>query len=621
MKQDLIEKIDISLEKSSDYREMTILTLQSAKEVLQIYMNLENDYITSQRTLDNEIASFKDRTQEVKDKIDEFYNSSSITLEQVKQAEELCESIKEQVINYSSHIDEIQDKIESDKQEMSSFKTQNEDLIKQTQGYRDQIIGIRDEINGAKTDIKEDIKQAKETFENNLKLLNDSISDFNSKLEEFKNQISVLAQKEKAKLETQFYASKDEIATLVQNSKEDIEKTTTHSQQQIQKLLKNVKKDTPVTIDGTEVTVVQDGDITYYKFQEGVNLENVDFIDKKAINDVLDKIEKVCMLSVKNGLSFTDKDDKRSFSISSDEYELKLLGNSSFKTVDENGVEQTIFHENSLSTDGSNFCISADKSHGIFNGNGISFSIRDKDETKIPANLVLSDIGTYLSTEGFTSQIKLQAKEKENNLASTLEITPVGIEFYSNNGLYVNSKNAHGDNERKKILLEGDTTISQTQNYLYSSGMYNLTPNPPLPQGEILPENYAYLTPFSWKYKTADMQYYIKFEDPNFGIFTEQKDGPNVCNHAIVMGDMYQGFALSSSTDANFGGFGGINISHTNQNDGIDTSEIKINSGITLTYTYSYTKESESISQIQISEGIDVASSSFTYNGRPILTK
>ncbi|PAF53687.1 hypothetical protein BKH42_04100 [Helicobacter sp. 13S00482-2] len=64
MKKDLIEKIDLSLDKNSDYREMTILTLESAKEVLQIYMNLESDYVASQKTLDNEIASFRDRTQE-----------------------------------------------------------------------------------------------------------------------------------------------------------------------------------------------------------------------------------------------------------------------------------------------------------------------------------------------------------------------------------------------------------------------------------------------------------------------------------------------------------------------------------------------------------------------------
>lgn len=262
MKKDLIEKIDISLEQNSDYREMTILTLQSAKEVLQIYMNLESDYVASQKTLDEEIASFRDRTQEVKDKIDEFYSSSSITLEQVKQAEELCEAIKEQILNYSKHIDEMQDKIEADKQEMQSIKNDTQELEKQTEENAKQSTNALNEIEKNKTEILEELK---DTFNTNLANLEEKISNYDKKIQETQQEI----ENSKSEFETLATGAKTEIRTLstdsinaIKNSKEEIDtlvetsKTTLKTQfetslEQLDNEASNIKTD--ISTQATDV--------------------------------------------------------------------------------------------------------------------------------------------------------------------------------------------------------------------------------------------------------------------------------------------------------------------------------------------------------------------------------
>lgn len=269
MKKDLIEKIDISLDQNSDYREMTILTLQSAKEVLQIYMNLESDYVASQKTLDDEITSFRDRTQEVKDKIDEFYSSSSITLEQVKQAEELCEAIKEQILNYSKHIDEMQDKIEADKQEMQSIKSDTQELEKQTEENAKQSTNALNEIEKNKTELLEELK---DTFNINLANLEEKIADCDKKIQEAQQEI----ENSKSEFETLATGAKTEISTLstdsinaIKNSKEEIDtlvetsKTTLKTQfetslEQLDNEASNIKTD--ISTQATDVK----NDITAY---------------------------------------------------------------------------------------------------------------------------------------------------------------------------------------------------------------------------------------------------------------------------------------------------------------------------------------------------------------------
>lgn len=269
MKKDLIEKIDISLDQNSDYREMTILTLQSAKEVLQIYMNLESDYVASQKTLDDEITSFRDRTQEVKDKIDEFYSSSSITLEQVKQAEELCEAIKEQILNYSKHIDEMQDKIEADKQEMQSIKSDTQELEKQTEENAKQSTNALNEIEKNKTELLEELK---DTFNINLANLEKKIADCDKKIQEAQQEI----ENSKSEFETLATGAKTEISTLstdsinaIKNSKEEIDtlvetsKTTLKTQfetslEQLDNEASNIKTD--ISTQATDVK----NDITAY---------------------------------------------------------------------------------------------------------------------------------------------------------------------------------------------------------------------------------------------------------------------------------------------------------------------------------------------------------------------
>lgn len=269
MKKDLIEKIDISLDQNSNYREMTILTLQSAKEVLQIYMNLESDYLASQKILDDEITSFRDRTQEVKDKIDEFYSSSSITLEQVKQAEELCEAIKEQILNYSKHIDEMQDKIEADKQEMQSIKSDTQELEKQTEENAKQSTNALNEIEKNKTETLEELK---DTFNINLANLEEKISNYDKKIQETQQEI----ESSKSEFEALATGAKTEIRTLstdsinaIKNSKEEIDtlvetsKTTLKTQfetslEQLDNEASNIKTD--ISTQATDVK----NDITAY---------------------------------------------------------------------------------------------------------------------------------------------------------------------------------------------------------------------------------------------------------------------------------------------------------------------------------------------------------------------
>lgn len=323
MKKDLIEKIDISLDQNSDYREMTILTLQSAKEVLQIYMNLESDYLASQKTLDDEIASFKDRTQEVKDKIDEFYSSSSITLEQVKQAEELCEAIKEQILNYSKHIDEMQDKIEADKQEMQSIKSDTQELEKQTEENAKQSTNALNEIEKNKTELLEKLK---DTFDTNLANLEKKIADCDKKIQEAQQEI----ENSKSEFETLATGAKTEISTLstdsinaIKNSKEEIDTLIKTSLKQLDELQNQkddisrlIKNFSNVNIEGTDVTVMTTGNTAHYKFEDGTVLDGVDFINEKAdngVDNIIDKVQNLSILNVRDGITFTNNYDNNKF--------------------------------------------------------------------------------------------------------------------------------------------------------------------------------------------------------------------------------------------------------------------------------------------------------------------
>lgn len=316
MKKDLIEKIDISLEKNSDYREMTILTLQSAKEVLQIYMSLESDYLASQKILDNEIASFKDRTQEVKDKIDEFYNSSTVTLEQVKQAEELCESIKEQVLNYSKHIDEIQDKIDSDKKEMESIKNNVEELEKQTEENTKQANNALSEIEKNKI---ETLEQLKEAFTTNLSNLEEKITEYDKNLQEFKQEIEdsktefqTLATTTKTEINTlgaqtleTLKDSKNEIDDFIETSKTSLQTQLDTSLEQLDNEASNLKTEFSTQADDFKNEITSYIDTSKEQIEQSLkplsnlsslNLSHYKFTDEGALFISNDGVEKKFLL-------------------------------------------------------------------------------------------------------------------------------------------------------------------------------------------------------------------------------------------------------------------------------------------------------------------------------------
>lgn len=336
MKTDLLIKIDTSLENNSDYKEMTLLTLQSAREILEIYMGLESSYKQSQQKLDNEITSFKDRTQEVNDKIDEFYSSSAVTLEQVKQAQELCEAIKEQVLNYSSHIDEIQDKIESDKKEMASIKDALEQTEQQTQENIKETISTLGEIEKNKIEI---LKQLKETFDSYLSNLKEKMADYErltqevaQKIEDSKNEFQTLAEGAK----TEFNAvstdsintindSKNQLSTLIETSKTTLESQLQDSLIQLDNKVSVLKTDISTQtedftnnitsyINSSKEEINQSlkplsnlsaMDLSHYKFtDDGAVFVSDDGVEKKFLLEGDQKLEVPSSLSV---LDFREK--------------------------------------------------------------------------------------------------------------------------------------------------------------------------------------------------------------------------------------------------------------------------------------------------------------------------
>lgn len=336
MKTDLLIKIDTSLENNSDYKEMTLLTLQSAREILEIYMGLESSYKQSQQKLDNEITSFKDRTQEVNDKIDEFYSSSAVTLEQVKQAQELCEAIKEQVLNYSSHIDEIQDKIESDKKEMASIKDALEQTEQQTQENIKETISTLGEIEKNKIEI---LKQLKETFDSYLSNLKEKMADYErltqevaQKIEDSKNEFQTLAEGAK----TEFNAvstdsintindSKNQLSTLIETSKTTLESQLQDSLIQLDNKVSVLKTDISTQtedftnnitsyINSSKEEINQSlkplsnlsaMDLSHYKFtDDGAVFVSDDGVEKKFLLEGDQKLEAPSSLSV---LDFREK--------------------------------------------------------------------------------------------------------------------------------------------------------------------------------------------------------------------------------------------------------------------------------------------------------------------------
>lgn len=596
MKKDLIEKIDTSLETNSDYREMTILTLESAKEVLQIYMNLESDYVASQKTLDDEIASFKDRTQEVKDKIDEFYSSSSITLEQVKQAEELCEAIKEQVLAYSKHIDEIQDKIEADKQEMEAIKNDTKELEKQSEENAKESTNALNEIQKSKTEVLEGFKEA---FNTNLANLEELIADYNKKtqeahqeIENSKSEFETLANSAKTEINTlstdsinAIKNSKDEIDTLVETSKTSLKTQLDNSLEQIDNEasdiktevdtkkkeiidsisskideLQNQKEDisrllksaSNVAIEGTEVSVMTTGNIIHYSFEPGTALDGVDFINEKADNGVDKIIDKVQGLSTLNV------------------------------------------------------------------GKGINLSLNLFDETKTNSYLYLNrgaKIGVHYG----------------DNIQTTMSMNTNGTFF--DNDVYVRDK---------KVLLQGDidTNTGSNQKY-FSITDFSLSSD----LGSIPPEienqkGYLFLSPKIWQSKTnaqlfsIDMNRYFGMSAYDLGESYGGEEAPTdffqkAVYHYFNMGVADAGIFLGCRVPESYYSDSGINIVYAKNNSrsiNITDYSIAIISRQIIDYDNvpegSIPPAQPLTSQITITnDRVAIASRSLTFNGREILLK
>lgn len=158
----LIKKINQALEANTDYKQMTILTLISAKEVLEAFKLLESGYSETKGLLDNSIINFSDQSQKIQNIIDSFYTDSSITLNQINQAKILCEEIHNQFNAISI---------------MSANITTSES---NTKAYRDESLILKDEIT-------QNITNAQSAIENNLNTIQTKINEFSAKFQEFNN--------------------------------------------------------------------------------------------------------------------------------------------------------------------------------------------------------------------------------------------------------------------------------------------------------------------------------------------------------------------------------------------------------------------------------------------------
>ncbi|PAF51996.1 hypothetical protein [Helicobacter sp. 13S00477-4] len=138
-----IKKTNLALENNTDYRQLTILTLENTRELLSIYKGLESGYAQSRTDMDNFVLDFEHKTIEVNDKIQAFNDSTDITLKQIQDAQKLVSDIATEGKVWLEKIQSIGEDTQKAKEQIANIKTLNEEA----KGYRDQTISVRNEFN------------------------------------------------------------------------------------------------------------------------------------------------------------------------------------------------------------------------------------------------------------------------------------------------------------------------------------------------------------------------------------------------------------------------------------------------------------------------------------------
>lgn len=377
-------------------------------------------------------------------------------------------------------------------------------------------------------------------------LIIESVKEVQKSIDDFNTQLP-LEKKDIDDIKTEIITKKKEIINSITSKIDEL-------QNQKDDILRLIKSFSNVAINGVEATVASNGNIVHYKFQEGVSLEDVDFINEKADNgvDTLlgDKIENFSILSVQDGITLMDdkvvENGHMNASVALNAETIRLNSSMMEKSTDTDETDKNI---------------------------SSSFSL-----TPMDVSLEAKMIG--LKSDGFS-------------------VSSGRVDFFTDS-FYVSSKDSDGNIEAKKVLLEGDIAPQQMQNYLYTTNIKDL---PPIRAD--LPSEYAVLSPLFWKYVNPYQTYTISTFGPQF--YISASNSYSSCDHSIFMGDRDMGLGIVCSTPDEYSA--GINII---EHRGPHTSSISVSSGITLTHSYSENAESPSVTQVRID------SDGFTVNGRNI---
>lgn len=502
--------------------------------------------------------------------------------------------------------------------------------------------------------LKEENTQETNKIEAILKdqsLITQSVGQIQKSIDDFNAQTAI-NEKDMNDAKAEIFVKKKETIDFINKKLEEIQ----DQKNQISKLLQSVPKDDSVTIEGAEATVVHNGDIVHYKFPTGTNLENIDFIDEKADNGVdtlLGELEELSMLSMKNGFSLMDtiksENKIRNLYISSSDG-LKI--GESLGLKNEKGEDETL--EAFLMLGDGHLTLENGDSKASLSPQGLNL----KHQT---SELILSKGGLNVTTDEITSVINLEAKNTATDEKSSLTINPAQIEFYCDNGLYLNSKNDQGEVERKKILLEGDVNTANSNQKFFLEEGESLEGHMPYSSfsesdsvdtdseyyqtNKIDPitnlnkygypylgdkENYCFLSPEKWKMKSRSSEFFIDFTNPLLEIGANgaiKGDDQIIVRHSITMGYPDQPLMLSCNVNNDAYSVSGISIQYQKINtNGIGIEDqgtfIYSQEGYPPDYDTSNSPYPVDRSSINISpKQIDIQSKSFTFNGREVLFK
>lgn len=139
-------------------------------------------------------------------------------------------------------------------------------------------------------------------------LITQSVGQIQKSIDDFNAQ-NAINEKDMNDVKAEIFAKKKEIIDSITSKIDEL-------QNQKDDILRLIKNFSNVNIEGTDVTVMTTGNTAHYKFEDGVVLDGVDFINEKADNGVdkiIDKVQNLSMLNVRDGITFTNNYDNNKF--------------------------------------------------------------------------------------------------------------------------------------------------------------------------------------------------------------------------------------------------------------------------------------------------------------------